>query len=38
MELMLLVLKVAVWLATSGGGAPVQEDLEECIRGQIVPC
>jgi hypothetical protein len=38
MDFVLLVLQVAVWLARTSGGGPSTEDLEECVRGQIIPC
>jgi hypothetical protein len=38
MELMLLLVRVAIWMAGSSGGGPTTEDLEECARGQIIPC
>lgn len=38
MDLVLLMVRLAVWLAKSTGEAPTQENLEECVRGQIIPC
>ena len=39
MDFILLMVRVAVWLAVnSGGGGPTTESIEDCARGQIVPC
>lgn len=38
MDLFILMIRVALWMATSGGETPTTESLEECARGQIVPC
>lgn len=38
MDFVLLVIQVAVWLAQRAGGGPTTNNLEECVRGQIIPC
>jgi hypothetical protein len=38
MELFLLMVRVAIWMAGSGGGGMQTEDQDDCARGQIIPC